>query len=84
MVKYLPAMQETGLQFLSQKDPLGKRMATHSNILAWRIPWIEEPGELLCPWGHKESDTTKRLTLSLFLSTVYNLTLKLLFVGMSF
>ena len=36
-------------------DPLQKEMATHSNILAWEIPWTEEPGGL---WGHKESDTT--------------------------
>jgi len=34
-------------------------MATHSSILAWRIPWTEEPGGLHVPWGHKESDTTK-------------------------
>jgi len=39
-------MWETGLQSLSQKDPLEKEMATHSNILAWRIPWREEPGGL--------------------------------------
>ena len=39
-------------------------MATHSSILAWRIPWTKEPGRLYSPWGHKESDTTKWLTLS--------------------
>ena len=37
-------------------------MATHSSILAWKIPWTEEPGGLYSPWGHKESDTTERLT----------------------
>ena len=37
-------------------------MATHSSIHAWRIPWIEEPSRLYSPWGHKESDTTERLT----------------------
>ena len=42
-VKNLPAMQETQVQFLSQEDPLEKEMATHSSILAWRIPWTEEP-----------------------------------------
>ena len=42
-VKNLPAMQETVVQSLGQKDPLEKGMATHSNILAWRIPWTEEP-----------------------------------------
>ena len=46
VVKYLPAMQETQVQFLGQDDPLQKGMATHSSILAWRIPWTEEPGGL--------------------------------------
>ena len=36
-------------------------MAAHSSILAWKIPWMAEPGRLHCPWGHKESDTTERL-----------------------
>ena len=43
-VKSLPAMRETWVQSLGQEDPLEKEMATHSNILAWRIPWTEEPG----------------------------------------
>ena len=46
MVKNLPAMQETRLRCLGQEDPLEKGMATHSSVLAWRIPWIEEPGGL--------------------------------------
>ena len=46
MVKNLPAMQETWVQSLGGEDPLEKGMATHSNILAWRIPWTEEPGRL--------------------------------------
>ena len=46
MVKNLPAIQETWVESLDQKDPLEKGMATHSSILAWRIPWTEEPGEL--------------------------------------
>ena len=46
MVKNLPAMQETQVQSLGQKDPLEKEMATHSSILAWRIQWTEEPGGL--------------------------------------
>ena len=46
MVTNLPAMQETRVQSLGQEDVLEKRMATHSSILAWRIPWIEEPGGL--------------------------------------
>ena len=46
MVKNLPAMQETQVQSLGQEDPLEKGMATHSIILAWKFPWIEEPGGL--------------------------------------
>ena len=45
-VKNLPAMQETWVRSLGQEDPLEKEMATHSSILAWRNPWIEEPGGL--------------------------------------
>ena len=45
-VKSLPAMQETWVQSLVWADPLEKAMATHSSILAWRIPWTEEPGRL--------------------------------------
>ena len=45
-VKNMPAMQETQVQFLGWEDPLEKEMATHSSILAWRIPWTEEPGRL--------------------------------------
>ena len=44
MVKNLPAMQETQILSLGWEDPLEKEMATHSSILAWRIPWTEEPG----------------------------------------
>ena len=46
MVKNLPAMQETQVQSLDREDPLEKKMATHSSILAWEIPWMEEPGGL--------------------------------------
>ena len=46
LVKNPPAMQEILVQYLGLEDPLEKRKATHSNILAWRIPWIEEPGRL--------------------------------------
>ena len=45
-LKRLPAVQETRVRTLSQEDPLEKEMATHSSILAWRIPWREEPGGL--------------------------------------
>ena len=46
MVKNLPAVQENWVQSLGQEDPLEKGMATHSSILAWRIPWTDEPGRL--------------------------------------
>ena len=46
LVKNLPAMQETQVQSLGREDPPEKRMATHSSILAWRVPWTEEPGRL--------------------------------------
>ena len=45
-VKSLPAMQETWIQSLGQENPLEKGLATHSSILAWEIPWTEEPGGL--------------------------------------
>ena len=44
MVKNLPAIQETWVQSLGREDPLEEGMATHSSVLAWRIPWAEEPG----------------------------------------
>ena len=60
-------MQETQIQSLGQEDSLEEGMATHSSILAWRIPWTAEP--VGCnPQGLKESDTTERLTVSLTLS----------------
>ena len=58
MVKSLPAMREIWVQSLDWDDPLEKGMATHSSILAWRIPWTEEPGGLQST-GRKESGTTE-------------------------
>ena len=55
LVKNLPAMWETWVQSLGWEDPVEKGKATHSSILAWRIPLDYSP------WGHKESDTTERL-----------------------
>ena len=46
MIKNLSAMQKTWVRSLGQEDPLGKRMATHYSILAWKIPWTQESGEL--------------------------------------
>ena len=57
MVKNLPVMQEKPVQSLGQEDPLEKALATHSSILAWRIPWTEEPGGLHS-MGFQELDTT--------------------------
>ena len=59
-LKCLPAVWETWVQSLGQEDPLEKEMATHSSILAWRTPWMEELGGLQST-GRKESDTTERL-----------------------
>ena len=46
MIKHLPTMQETQVQSLGWEDFLEKKMATHSSILAWKIPWTEKPGRL--------------------------------------
>ena len=56
MVWNLPVMKETQVPSLGREDSLEKEMATHSNILAWRIPWTEEP------WVHKESDMTEQVS----------------------
>ena len=60
MVKHLPTMPETRVQPLGREDLLEKEMATHSRILAWKIPWTEEPGRLQSMGSH-ESDTTEQL-----------------------
>ena len=61
MVKNLPAVQGTQVLFPGQEDPLEKAMVTHSSILAWRIPWVEEPGGLYSPRSHKELDMIELL-----------------------
>ena len=60
MVKNLPAMQEARVGSLGQEEPLQNEMATHSSILAWRIPWTEEPGGLQSA-GSQEFGMTERL-----------------------
>ena len=72
MVKNPPIMQETPVRSLDWEDPLEKRMATYSSILAWRIPWTEEPGGVSLAYGGpyslwccKELEMTEQLTLSL-------------------
>ena len=63
LVKNPPAMQEIWVRSLDWEDPLEKGTATHSSVLAWRIPWTEDlMGYSL--WGHKGSDTTERLHFS--------------------
>ena len=68
-LKRLPAMWETRVRSLRREDPLEKEMATHSSILAWRIPWTEELGGLQST-GRKESDTTERLHFHFSLSCI--------------
>ena len=60
MVKSLPAGWKTWVQSLGWEDPLEKEMVTHSSILAWKIPWMAEPGSY-SPWGCKELDMTEWL-----------------------
>ena len=63
-------VQETHVQSLDWEDPLEKDMAAHSIILAWKIPWTEEPGGLYSPRGCKESDTTKQVSSKLLMVKV--------------
>ena len=69
MVKNPRVMWETWVQSPTWEDPLEKGMATHTSILAWRIPWTEEPGRVYNPWGCKELDTTEQLSL---IHSIYN------------
>ena len=62
MAQNLPAMQETRVKSLGQEDSLEKGMAIHSSILAWEIPWTEEPGGLQPMGSQKSLTTTERLT----------------------
>ena len=64
MVKNMLAMQETWVKSLGQKDPLEKKMATHSSILAWEISWAEEPGKL-------QSTGSQRVGHNLVTGTVF-------------
>ena len=66
MVKRRPTMWETWVRSLGWEDPLEKEMATHSSILAWKIPWMEEPGRLQSVCGVAKSQTQlSDVTLSL-------------------
>ena len=68
MVKNLPAKQETWVRFLGLEDPLEKGMATQSSMLAWRIPWTEEPGRLQSMGSQGVGDTI--LSTLLWMSTL--------------
>ena len=69
MVKNPPAMQETWVRSLGWEDPLEEGMATHSSILAWRIP-TDRGAQKLSPWGCKEQDMTERLSTAQVLYNV--------------
>ena len=64
LVKNLPAMQETWVRFLGPEDPLEKEMAIHSSILAWKIPWTEEPGGLQSMGSQRDTTEVNKLALS--------------------
>ena len=70
-------MRDTQVLSLGQEDPLEKEMATHSSTLAWKTPWMKEPGSY-SPWGHKESETTEQLQFTSSLNTLAKLMLKIL------
>ena len=71
IVKNLPAMQETRFRSLGQEDPLEKEMATHSSVLAWRIPWTEEPGRLQSMGSQRVShDLATSLSFLSFFSVI--------------
>ena len=71
-VKHLPVMQKTQVQSLGWEDPLEKEMATHSSILAWRIPWTEEPGSLQSMGSQRvRQDWATTLTLTYLVTKSY-------------
>ena len=69
LVKNLPSLLETWVRSLGWEDPLEKEMASHSSILAWKIPWMQEPGRLYS-MGSQESDTTERLQFCTIISNL--------------
>ena len=79
-MKNPPAMQKMPFLSLGLEDSLEKRMATHSNILAWTIPWMEESGWLQAMAGCKESDVAEWLTLSLHFQVVCSVLYMLCFI----
>ena len=83
LVKNLPAIQETQVQSVGQKDPLEKGMATHSSILTWKIPWTEEPGGLPSIGSHRvrQDWATNTLTFSSAVVTTHVWLTELLICG---
>ena len=77
MVKNPPAMRETWVRSLSWEDPLEEGMATHSSVLAWRIPMDRGAWRSYSPWGHKESNTTERLSTAQYPTYWYKLRVEL-------
>ena len=73
MVRNLPAPQEIQVQPVGREDPLEKEMAIHFSILAWRIPWTEEPGGLHSQRDYKESNMTELLHSVVDLVTLYKI-----------
>ena len=76
MVKCLPTMWKARVQSLGQEDLLEKEMATHSSILAWKIPWTEESGRLeamegCSSWGREEVDMTEQLSRHAHITNIY-------------
>ena len=69
-VKRLPTMQETRVRSLGWEDPLEKEMATHSSILAWKIPWTEEPGRLQSTGLQSRTQLSDFTSLCLIVSTL--------------
>jgi len=77
-VKYLPVVRETRVQSLGREDLLEKEMAPHSSILAWKIPWTEEPGRLQSMGSQRvRHDGATSLSLSLYnITMVFTVTIK--------
>ena len=75
MIKTVPAVPKTRIQYLDQEDPLEKGMATHFSILAWRIPWTEEPGGLQSTGSQKAGHNwvTKRISTLLLYATNFRM-----------
>ena len=82
MVKRLPTMHETRVQSLGQEDLLEKEMATHSSILAWKVPWMEEPGRLQS-MGSQRVGNDRVTSLSFFLSFLHPCKIRLLVISQS-